>query len=147
MAQPAALRQPARPAEEMGLRYRAALGLAFLVAGCATLNAGSAEQEKVKVVTERANARWQAIISKDFDAAYGYLSPASRATVSRTEFRTVASRIQYRKADVQHVTCKETVCTVEIELTYDTKMMKGVRTPLPESWVIDKGQAWYVWPL
>ena len=32
-------------------------------------------------------------------------------------------------------------------LTYDHRLMKGLMTPLHETWVIDEGQAWYVWEL
>ena len=128
------------------MRYLIA-ALALCAGACATLSADSPSEEKVKVVGERANARWQAIINKDFDAAYEYFSPASRATITRAGFKTIASRLQYRAAKVQSVTCEAETCKVTLDLTYDAPMMKGVRTPLNEPWVIEKGQAWYVWPL
>jgi hypothetical protein len=118
------------------------------VAACATLRADSPAEEKVKVVTERANARWQAIIRKDFDAAYEYLSPTSRQTVTRAGFKAIASRLQYKGVEIKEVACEAATCKVKLELTYDVPMraqVQGVRTPLDESWVIDNGQAWYVW--
>jgi hypothetical protein len=30
-------------------------------------------------------------------------------------------------------------------VTYDHKLMRGIRTPVEETWVFDKGQAWYVY--
>ncbi len=30
-------------------------------------------------------------------------------------------------------------------LTYDHEMMKGIQTPFEESWIIEKGTAWYVY--
>ena len=65
------------PGNELELRYLAVAVLALLTAACATLSPDSPKEEKVKVVTERATARWQAIIGKDFAAAYEYMSPVN----------------------------------------------------------------------
>jgi len=141
-------------------RYLAVAVLVVVTAACATLSPSSPAEEKVKVVTERATARWNAIIGKDFATAYGYMSPASRATVTPTGFRTVASRIAYREATVTEAACEAGTCRVKLMITYDapapvptaiqgknTLTMKGIRTPLEENWVIDQGQLWYVWPI
>jgi len=114
-------------------------------ASCTTLTADSTSAEKEKAVTARAQARWDAIIAKDFDAAYGYLSPASRQSLTPARFKAMSSRLAYRAAKVGQVACETSVCKVAIDLTYDAPMMKGVRTPLQEAWIIDHGQAWYVW--
>jgi hypothetical protein len=34
---------------------------------------------------------------------------------------------------------------VTLAVTYDHRMMKGITTPIHETWVIDDGQFWYVW--
>ena len=128
-----------------GLRYLVVAVLAVVTAACATLSPTSPTEEKVKVVTERAAARWKAVIARDFEAAYQFMSPASRATVTPAGFRTIASRLNYRAAEVKEVTCEAQACKVKLQITYDAAMMQGVRTLLEESWVIDKGQAWYVW--
>jgi hypothetical protein len=128
-------------------RYLAVVVLAVVTAACATLGPSSSNEEKVKVVSERAQARWNAIIGKDFAAAYEYLSPKSRATVTPAGFKAIASRLNYRVAELKGVTCEAETCLVKFQITYDAQMMKGVRSPLEESWVIDKGQAWYVWLL
>ena len=66
-----------RPRTEIGgLRYLAVVVLAVVSAACATLSPTSPTEEKVKVVTERAEARWKAVIAKDYDAAYQFMSPA-----------------------------------------------------------------------
>ena len=128
-------------------RYLAVVVLAVLTAACATMSPTSSSEEKAKVVAERSAARWNAIIGKDFAKAYEYMSPASRATVTPAGFKTIASRLDYREAKVNEVTCDAEACKVKILITYDTKLMKSVHSPLEESWVIDKGQAWYVWLL
>jgi hypothetical protein len=131
----------------INVRRLAFAGFALLATGCATLGADSPSSEKTRAVTERSRARGQAIINRDFDAAYDYLSPASRATVTRARFKAAASRLDYRRADIKGATCEKTRCEVEMDLTYDTAMMKGIRTPLKEAWVIDQGNVWFVWPM
>jgi len=120
------------------------------------LGPDSPNEEKVKIVTARATARWQAIIGKDFAAAYDYMSPSTRATVTPAGFKTVASRIDYRNAKVTEATCDGKAWKVKLILTYNaglsirggrTESMNGINTPLEENWVIDKGQIWYVWPI
>lgn len=144
------------PAISWEIRYLAVVVLALLTAACATLSPASPNEEKVKVVTARAAARWQAIIGKDFAAAYDYMSPATRATVTPAGFKTVASRIDYRNAKITGATCEGGTCKVQLILTYNAALtmrggqsqpMNDINTPLEESWVIDKGQIWYVWPI
>ena len=144
------------PAISWEIRYLAVVVLALLTAACATLSPNSPNEEKVKVVTERAAARWQAIIGKDFAAAYDYMSPTTRATVTPAGFKTVASRIDYRNVKITGATCEGGSCRVRLILTYNASLslrggqseaMNNVNTPLEENWVIDKGQIWYVWPI
>ena len=144
------------PAMSWEIRYLAVVVLALLTAACATLSPASPNEEKVKVVTARAAARWQAIIGKDFAAAYDYMSPATRATVTPAGFKTVASRIDYRDVKITGATCEGGNCRVQLILTYNASLslrdgqsapMNNINTPLEENWVIDKGQMWYVWPI
>jgi len=128
-------------------RYLAVVVLAVLAAACATLGPSSPNEEKVKVVSERAQARWKAIIGKDFASAYEYLSPKSRATVTPAGFKAIASRLAYRAAELKDVTCEVETCKVTFLITYDAKLMKEVHSLLEESWVFDGGQAYMVWPL
>ena len=54
--------------------------------------------------------------------------------------------IQYRAVKIDKVECAAEVCTVKLTLTYDypPAKTKGVVTPLDENWIIDQGQAWFV---
>ena len=51
----------------------------------------------------------------------------------------------YKAIKVEFVECEAAVCKVRLTLTYDHRLMKGLMTPLSETWVIDEGKAWYVW--
>ena len=129
----------------------AACAVFLIVLGCATpggggLNDASPEARR-GAVTERANARWAALIRGDLDAAYAYMSPASRELVSLDQFKVRMRTSGFREAKVDSVECEAEACKVHILLTYDHRLMSGITTPLLESWVLDKGQYWYVWQL
>jgi len=119
------------------------------VLGCATTGSGVSRDSSPEVrraaVTERANARWAALLKGDIDAAYLYLSPASREVVTLPEFRAKTRVGGFREVKIDSVDCDAEVCKVGILLTYDHRLMSGITTPLSESWVLNQGQYWYVW--
>ena len=123
---------------------------AVMGAGCTTpavnLAKDSPRAAKEAAVTERANARWQALIKRDYSGAYAYFSPTSRETTSLPNFKARIEAIEYRSVTIDTVECEAEVCTVKITLTYDYPpgRIKGVVTALNESWIIDQGQAWFV---
>ena len=130
-----------------------ALWLALLgMAGCAGMGGGLTKdtppEVKQAAVKERANARWAALIKGDMDAAYRFLSPASRDTVSLDKYVSHIGKIQYTSATIEAVNCEAESCKVELKVTYDYpvpgKIMRGIQTPLSETWVLDKGAAWLV---
>ncbi len=57
-------------------------------------------------------------------------------------------KIQYTSATIESVNCEAEACKVELKVTYDYpvpgKIMRGIQTPLSETWVLDKGAAWLV---
>jgi hypothetical protein len=126
-----------------------AVALAAALAGCASpggLSSDSSATEKESVVAERAKARWQALIKRNYQEAYGYFSPASKDTTSLAVYQAKVAGIDYRAVRIDKVECKAEVCTVKLTLTYDYPQSKAkdVVTPLDENWIIDKGQAWFV---
>ena len=113
------------------------------------LTKDSPPEEKQAVVKERATARWAALIKGDYDTAYAYSSPASRKAVSVETLAGRRGATKYTAATVESVTCDAEACQVQIKLTYDYpavqgKVMRGIQTPLTETWVLDKGTAWMV---
>ena len=123
--------------------------VAVAVGGCAALGGGLTKDTpaaaKEAAVAERANARWQALINRDYEGAYKYLSPASRETISLFQFQLRFAAMQYRAVKIDKVECAAEVCKVKLSLTYDYPPAKamGVVTLQDESWIIDQGQAWY----
>ena len=97
------------------------------------------------MVTARAEARWDAMVKDDLDTAYGYMSPASRQVTSLDKYKANTRRGAFREAKIDSVACEADACTVRLFVTYDHPRMKGITTPIVESWIIDGGQAWYVY--
>ena len=127
-----------------------AVSAGLMLAGCATVGGVTAEspqEVKQAAVTERAKARWQAIIDGEVEKAYGFLSPGSKAVTSYEKYRARARLTGFRAADVESVACETEVCKVQLRVTLDHSVMKGLVVPLQETWVLENGQYWYVWQL
>ena len=121
------------------------LVLAAGLAGCATINVDSAPEEKAKVITQRAEARWELLIKGDVAGAYQYLSEGSKAATPLDEYKAKIKPGKWREAKVEKVECEREICRVSLQITYDMKLMKGIQTPLSERWIIENGSVWYVY--
>jgi hypothetical protein len=125
-------------------------GVAVVVAGCAAVGGGLEKESSAAVkevaVAERAKARWQLLIKRDYEGAYAYFSPSSRDATTLPKFEARLREIEYRAVAVDKVECVAEACKVTLTLTYDYPPAKvqGVVTRLEESWIIDRGQAWFV---
>jgi len=111
------------------------------------LSSASPAEVKVAAVTERSNARWQAMIKGDFQTAYGMMTDASRKSVTLEGFRGRSRSVVFKDAKVQKVSCEAESCKVDVFVTYDHPKLKGVGFPATETWVIERGMFWYVDPI
>jgi len=93
---------------------------------------------------KRADSRWRALIASDLTAAYGFLTPAARSAMTLEQYKSKHRVGFYRMAQIDGATCDVEVCTVRLRLTYDTRAIKGMVTPVVEKWVLAEGQAWIV---
>jgi hypothetical protein len=106
---------------------------------------GATTPEARKAAVEsRAQARWDALIKGNLEKSYSYLSPASRSTLTFEQYKGVTRKSGFRNARIDSIDCDAQACTVKLLVTYDHKLMRGIQTPVEETWVFDKGQAWYV---
>src|ERR1700680_1859514 len=129
-----------------GIVVLLAVSLASL-AGCASTSGSGADlalEAKKALVTERINARWQALIKGDLDAAYTYMSAASKETMPLTAYKAKIKPGMWRSVKINAIVCEVEICTASMTLTYDHRLMKGIQTPFQESWIIEKGTAWFV---
>lgn len=123
--------------------------LAVAVTGCASLPGGgiskdSPAEAKRAVVTERVNARWDLLIKGDVDQAYTFMSTGSQAVFPLNTYKARIKPGNWRTVKIDSIDCEAELCKVKVILTYDHRMMKGVLVPLEESWIIEKGTAWYI---
>jgi hypothetical protein len=121
-----------------------------LVTGCASfggITVDSSSKAKEEAATERVKARWKALIDGNVEVSYGFLSPASRDVVTIETYRAKARLSGFRAVDVDSVECEAEVCKVKLTVTFDHRLMKGIKSTFMETWVLEKGKYWYVWLL
>ena len=123
----------------------AALGVTACATGPAAVSSDASPDAKVAAVTKRAQARWDALLKGDVQAAYAFLSPASRAVTSLERYQSRTNPTNYRSVKLEKASCEAETCRLRFWLTFDHRVMKGVETPIEETWVIENGQPWYVY--
>ena len=131
-----------------GIAGLLAVSLAASVAGCASMSGGGkdlAPDAKRALLTERINARWNALIKGDLDEAYTFMSAASQEAVPLKVYRAKLNPGMWRAVKIDGIDCEAEICQVRMTLTYDHRMMKGIQTPFQETWILEKGNAWYVY--
>jgi hypothetical protein len=129
--------------------------VAVAVAACAGMggvNKDSPPDVKVAAVKERAQARWQALIKGDLDAAYAFMSPGSKAATTIEQYRRQIKPGLWRAITVDSVECEVELCSARLTLTYDIprgrmspRPIPGVETPIAERWIIENGSVWFVY--
>jgi len=130
-----------------GLIKPASFCLLLLLSACASTGGskGSIEQ--------RATERWDFLFSDNLTAAYDYLSPGYRSSVSLKQYqRTILlQRIKWTSAKYIESECAETSCKVKISIDYTVYgALPGVKSfdgtqEIEESWVKVDGK-WYFVP-
>ena len=136
---------PAMPSRR-ALLSTAALVSGALLAGCASLGPKTPEQE----VQALAEARWDALIKRDFVKAYGYTQPSFRAVVKPEEYvRRFGSAGRWKGAQIHEATCEAARCSVRVRLTTEI-MIPRFRRSVPEVvgyhdevWVREEGHWWF----
>ena len=125
------------------------LSLITLVAAGSLLSACASFQTKPEdAVTQRANARWQALLKGDMAKAYTYSTPGFRAVVDIEGFKGrtgIAGR--WLGAQVTSVSCDTPErCKAIIKLEFST-LIPGFSkdrmiTHIDETWLLEDGQWW-----
>lgn len=114
--------------------------LAVVATGCAVLDARTPEQ----VVKERAQARWNAMVSADLKTAYEYFSPTTRQTLKYEGFVIAYRQGFWKSATVDSVQCpKPDLCQVDVTIESEVKKGLKVKGPLRETWIREGNDWWY----
>lgn len=114
-------------------------------APAASTPAPTTQEAKEALVRQRVQARWDLLIKGDFDGAFEYMSAGSKSTTTLARYKANIRKDAFRSIEIEKVTCDGDACQVALRLTYDHPKMKGLVTPVNESWIVDNGQAWYVY--
>jgi len=90
------------------------------------------------------------MIKGDYDTAYGFLSPGSKDGISLDVYKRKIKQNIWRDVELagpvdEAVKCEDQACKIELFVTIDYKTMHGLKTPVWESWVLENGNAWYVY--
>lgn len=127
-----------------------ALLAVLLLSACATTSAVSPED----VIEQRAQARWDALLTGDYASAYAFCSPGYRSTVSATDYEIGIrlKRVKWTSASYLDHDCEENTCKVRFQMGY------RVNSPVPgvevwngydrieDQWIKTGGEWWYLPP-
>lgn len=136
----------------------AVLATTLLLTACGTAPTKQASPSSARtaeeIVRERAAARWELLVKRDFAAAYDYLSAGTRSVKTREAYAAeMAPRpVKWTGAEVTGVDCPagEAFCSVNVVITFEVKSpVRGVgtvssRSGVEERWVVSRGEWGYV---
>ena len=95
-------------------------------------------------VSARAQLRWNALLKRDTDGAYQFISPGGRSLLSMEQYRPRVNTGFWRGAKVKEASCAAETCdvTVLVDMT-----VEGVKftNPVKETWILDAGKWWFVY--
>jgi hypothetical protein len=107
--------------------------------GCAA--APSKPEDALK---QRAQARWDALVKGDFNAAYGYMSPGSRSVITASDYAASMKAGFWKSAVVETVECgSPQSCEVGATIEYE-HLGRRTKTPLRETWIREGQDWWYL---
>jgi len=126
----------------------------LLLFSTALISACAGNQPKTDPVVERAQLRWDSILSRDLDTAYSLYSPGYRSTTSRVDFEIHLrmQRVQWTSAEYVSHECEKDRCIVSFNIGFK------VNQPVPglsvfessnivkDTWVRASGEWWFVPP-
>ncbi len=121
--------------------------VAFVVfcGGCAT-GGQTSVAETEKMVLNRAQARWELLLSRKLDKAYDYLSPASKETTSMVDYIARVSRVQgLSSVKVDTIKCEEERCKVDFVALGSVRNIVGIERQFSEYWIKIDGNWWSVY--
>ncbi len=134
------------------LRRVARVAVAATVFGMLTACA-VAPQSADDAVMARAQARWDALVAKDYKKAYGYMAPSYRALVNEADFqRRFGISGSWSDVAVHSAKCEAERCQVKVRVAASLMVpLPGVRAGqeqkvssyYDEPWVREDGQWWF----
>lgn len=128
-------------------RMLPAVATVALLGACA----GTFKSTPEELVRERAAKRWQALIAGDFQKAYEYLTPGSRAVTPYAQYRArIGGAVTFKSAEPVSVVCETSEkCVVKVKVRYEAVLLRPrlgtIERYLDETWLQDAGQWWFLY--
>lgn len=125
-------------------RLETLLTLLIVALGIGLSGCSSSPEEEVG---RRALERWHALIQRDMEKAYGYLSPGYRAVNSLELYSArIGKAVRWKDATLKNVSCADKTCKVTINIRYQYAARsvgnyEGER-PIKEKWTQVDNQWW-----
>lgn len=118
--------------------------IASTVSGCASLGLFQTPEERVE---QRAQERLDALMARDMEKAFSFLSPAYRKTTTWQRFSgKYAGVTNWREATIKSVECEVDRCDVNISIRYQMIRPKVENTRTQKEVWIEVGGEWYFYP-
>ncbi len=119
----------------------------LLLSACATTDTPGTES-----IAERAQARWDALLSGDLETAYSYYSPGYRSTTSVIDFGVElrTRRVRWTSAEYREHSCEPNRCSVAFDIGFLVpKAVPGVdefkgKSVIEETWIKSAGEWWFL---
>jgi hypothetical protein len=116
------------------------------------LSACAATQTNDNGIEERAQARWDALLAKDYATAYSFYSPGYRSSTTVVDFEISqrVRRVTWIDAKVGESSCTADVCTISTLATHRVvRPVPGITAwendnLITEQWVRSNGEWWFV---
>ena len=128
-----------------------ALILGVNLVGCGTIvpmqTTGVAENKVdavTRLVSDRAQQRWNALLEQNMDVAYQFISPAGRSLMSLKDYRPRVNAGFWRGARVKEATCAAETCELTVLVDMLVENVKFTN-PIKETWILDAGKWWFVY--
>jgi hypothetical protein len=124
------------------------------VAGCMQATTGSkneigAAPTRVMTVEERvvgrAQQRWDALVSRNFEKAFGFISPAGRSALPYDIYLNRISHAAWKGAKALSARCEGEVCDVTIQIEFEVLPGRNHSQPIEEKWILEAGEWWQVY--
>jgi len=124
----------------------------FVLLSLMLLSACATTPSPDEIVKERAEARWEALLSRDYASAYSFYSPGYRSTTSATDFEIEfrLRRVRWTMAEYMDHDCEENTCSVSFRMGYRVgSPVPGVNSwdgydKVTDQWVKTSGEWWYL---
>jgi hypothetical protein len=100
---------------------------------------------KEELVVKRAQERWDALLSRNFEKAFGYISPAMRMTLPFEVFQGRLASSSWLSAKVERAQCMEDYCDVHFKLQYYLFPNVPHTSQFEERWIFDGAQWWFAY--